>query len=42
MIYIGTVTMPILYMRTVRLLECQKSSFSRNRFRDKIFMQQVH
>lgn len=39
---IVTVTIPVLNMKTVRLLECQKSGFLRKRFRDKIFMQKVH
>ena len=39
---IGAITMLILLMKTVRLLEYQKSGFLRNTFRDKIFMQQVY
>lgn len=37
----GAVTRPTS-QRTVRLSECHQSGSSRNRFRDKIFMQQVY
>lgn len=39
---VGAVTRPTLQRRTVRLSECHQSGSSRNRFRDKIFMQQVY
>ena len=38
--YDVVITMCIFQMRIVRLLECQKSGFSRNKFRNEIFMPQ--